>query len=92
LLTTKNLDQLDKIENPRYEHYPRPIVSCYTVREMDKVYRAIGCSWRVVMLARPDYSNAKTDEIMANMHIFRINNGIIDHDDAGHDRELYGKT
>ncbi|WJX15843.1 hypothetical protein P8452_05941 [Trifolium repens] len=51
-------------------------------REMDKVYRAIGCSWRVVMLARPDYSNAKTDEIMVNMHIFRINNGIIDHDDA----------
>ncbi|KAK2398496.1 hypothetical protein QL285_048428 [Trifolium repens] len=33
IANNKNLDRLDKIENPRYEDYPRPIVSCYTVRE-----------------------------------------------------------
>jgi hypothetical protein len=82
IANNKNLDRLDKIENPRPEHYPRPVVSCYTVREMDKVYRAIGCSWRVIMLERPDYSNAKADKIMDKMYLYRITSGIIDHDDA----------
>ncbi|MCI13069.1 hypothetical protein A2U01_0034182 [Trifolium medium] len=75
IANNKNLGRLDKIENPRPDHYPRPIVSCYTVREMDKVYRAIGSDWRVIVLERPEYSNAKTD----NMYLFQSLNGILDH-------------
>ncbi|WJX65000.1 hypothetical protein P8452_49710 [Trifolium repens] len=71
ITNNKNLDRLDKIENPRPEHYPRPVVSCYTVREMDRVYRAIGDSWTVIMLERPDYSDAKSDKILGKMDLFR---------------------
>jgi hypothetical protein len=82
IANNKNLDRLDKIENPRPEHYPRPVMSCYTVREMDKVCRAIGCCWRAIMLERPEYSDAKANKIMSNMDLYRETSGmIIDHDD-----------
>jgi hypothetical protein len=83
IANNKNLDRFDKIENPRSEHYPLPIVSCYTVREMDKVCRAIGCCWRAIMLERPEYSDAKANKIMSKMNLYRMTSGmIIDHDDA----------
>ncbi|PNX85063.1 hypothetical protein L195_g041128 [Trifolium pratense] len=46
---------------------------------MDKVYRAIGSDWMVIVFERPEYSNAKSDKIMGNMYLFQSLNGILDH-------------
>ncbi|GAU13358.1 hypothetical protein TSUD_192700 [Trifolium subterraneum] len=79
LANNQNLDRFDKIENPRPDHYPCPILSCYTVRDMDRVCKAIGPFWRVIFLERSDYSRAKNNKICGNMCDFRVMCGIIDH-------------
>jgi hypothetical protein len=49
LTNNSKLGRLDKVKNAREDHRPFSIVRCYTVKEMDNVYKAIGCCLRVFM-------------------------------------------
>lgn len=74
------LGRLDKFKNPREDHHPLPIVHCYTVKEMDNAYKAIGCYWRVLMVERSRYNISKSDKLMDKMYTFRLLKRILDHD------------
>ena len=73
------LGRLDKVENPREDHRPLPNVRCYTVKEMDTVYKAIGPYWRAIMAERSRYNISKNDKLANKMYTFRIRRGILDH-------------
>jgi len=82
LTNNSKLGRLDKIKNAREDHCPFPIVRCYTVKEMDNVYKAIGCCWRVIMAEQSWYNISKNDKLMDKMSTFRISKMILDHDTA----------
>jgi hypothetical protein len=82
LTNNSKLGRLDKIKNPRDDHRPFPIVRCYTVKEMENVYKAIGCYWRVIMADRSSYNISKSDKRIDKMSTFRISKMILDHDTA----------
>lgn len=68
----------DKIEIPRFDHRPPPVVRCHTAEEMQNVYNAINICWRVIMCERIDDPGAKKRKLMAEMREFQSKYGIRD--------------
>jgi hypothetical protein len=68
------LDRHDKIENPRPDHRPLPVVYCYNVEGMEKVLKAIGPYWRLSTSSYP----AKDDKMVD----FMLSNGILKDEDS----------
>lgn len=79
LTNNSKLGRFDKVKNPRSDHRPFPIVRCYTVKEMDNVYKAIGNLWRVVMAERSRYNFSKSNKHMEKLYAFRKLNMIFEH-------------
>lgn len=79
LAYNSKLGRLDKIENPREDQRPLLVVRCYTVKEMDNVYKAIGPYWRAIMAERSRYNISKNDKLANKMYSFRARKGILDH-------------
>jgi hypothetical protein len=73
------LGRCDKIKKPRFGHFPRPIVRVCNLKEMKRVYKAIGASWRAIMEVSRDYSSDMQDKILGEMYDFHPCVGIRDH-------------
>jgi hypothetical protein len=73
------LGRCDKIKKPRFGHFPRPIVRVCNLKEMKRVYKAIGASWRAIMEVSRDYSPDMQDKILGEMYGFQPCVGIRDH-------------
>jgi hypothetical protein len=68
------LDRHDKIENPRPDHRPLPVVYCYNVEGMEKVLKAIGPYWRLGTSFDPANDDKMVD--------FMLSNGILKDEDS----------
>jgi hypothetical protein len=66
IANNSKLGRLDKIEHPRNDHLPQPIITCYTVKEMELVYKAIGSNWRAFMALQSYYNDERNDGILGD--------------------------
>jgi hypothetical protein len=76
--SNKKKSRCDKIEHPRPDHRPGPIIECNTLEEIKNVYKAIGRNWRAKIPLLWDEAS-KNKKLHAEMYEFIEEAKILSH-------------